>query len=266
MSQTRPSQRPHVSDRASPSVSPKSSSWGPSTSTPSSGSRGCLRPVKRCWGSAPPSTSAGRFESGGGRRAPRSTRGARGCGRRRRRRARGARSVGGRGHRPGGARRTIGCLTGAAVVQVDDSGENCITVLAGANGDLDAAAVRTAADDLRRALVTVVQLEIPDAAVAEAIALAGGTVVLNPSPARPVAADVLGRVDVLIVNRSELALLAGEAEPATSCRRRGWRAGSPDQRPSWSPSAPTARCWCGRRGHRGTGGSRRAGRRSDRGR
>ncbi len=41
-------------------------------------------------------------------------------------------------------------------------------------------------------------------------------VVLNPSPARPVAADVLGRVDVLIVNRSELALLAGEAEPATS--------------------------------------------------
>ncbi|WP_254699167.1 ribokinase [Rhodococcus sp. SGAir0479] len=109
-----------------------------------------------------------------------------------------------------------GARTGAAVVQVDDSGENCITVVAGANGDLDAAAVRAAADDLQGAPVTVVQLEIPDDAVATAVALAGGTVVLNLSPARLVGDDVLSRVDVLIVNRSELAFLAGEPEPETS--------------------------------------------------
>lgn len=109
----------------------------------------------------------------------------------------------------------VGVGTGTAVVQVDETGENCITVVAGANGDLDAGAVRTAADALARALVTVVQLEIPDDAVAAAVELAGGTVVLNPSPARPVSDAVLARVDLLVVNRSELAFLAGADEPET---------------------------------------------------
>ncbi|MET3640733.1 ribokinase [Prescottella equi] len=217
MSQTRPSQRPHVSDRASPSVSPEVVVVG-------SVNVDTVIRVPRLPAPGETVLGIGAAEHVGGKGSNQAVAAAR-LGRRvglvgavgddadgrAVREALGAEGIDlvGLGERSG-------ARTGAAVVQVDDSGENCITVLAGANGDLDAAAVRTAADDLRRALVTVVQLEIPDAAVAEAIALAGGTVVLNPSPARPVAADVLGRVDLLIVNRSELALLAGETEPATS--------------------------------------------------
>jgi ribokinase len=54
------------------------------------------------------------------------------------------------------------------------------------------------------AAVTLVQHEVPEAAVAAAIA-AGRRVLLNPAPARPIVAPV----DVLIPNRGELEALAG---------------------------------------------------------
>ncbi|WP_420880850.1 ribokinase [Rhodococcus sp. (in: high G+C Gram-positive bacteria)] len=217
MSQTRQSQRPHVPDRASPEASPEVVVVG-------SVNVDTVIRVSRLPAPGETVLGTGATEHVGGKGANQAVAAAR-LGRRVAfvgavgddadggtvREALAAEGIDlvGLGKRPG-------ARTGAAVVQVDTSGENCITVLAGANGDLDAAAVRTVADDLRRALVTVVQLEIPDDAVAAAIALAGGTVVLNPSPARPLAAEVLDRVDVLIVNRSELALLAGETEPETA--------------------------------------------------
>ena len=69
------------------------------------------------------------------------------------------------------------------------------------------------------------QHEVPQAAVAAAIATAGGTVVLNPAPARGLAAPV----DVLVPNRGELETLAGgRGDPVTLARsitaaRRGGR-------------------------------------------
>ncbi|PTR26668.1 ribokinase [Rhodococcus sp. OK519] len=217
MPQTRPSQRPHDSDRASPAASPEIVVVG-------SVNVDTVIRVPRLPAPGETVLGTGVSEYVGGKGANQAVAAAR-LGRRvglvgavgddadgrAVREALGAEGIDlvGLGERPG-------ARTGAAVVQVDDSGENCITVLAGANGDLDAAAVRTAADDLRRALVTVVQLEIPDDAVTAAIVLAGGTVVLNPSPARPVSDDVLSQVDVLIVNRSELAVLAVESEPETA--------------------------------------------------
>jgi ribokinase len=44
---------------------------------------------------------------------------------------------------------------------------------------------------------------------------AGGRVVLNPAPARELPADLLAGVDVLVPNRSELAVLANAPEPST---------------------------------------------------
>ena len=62
----------------------------------------------------------------------------------------------------------------------------------------------------------LVQLEVPIEAVIRAVQIARGTVVLNPAPARPLPNDLLERVDILIPNRSELAVLAGAAaEPST---------------------------------------------------
>jgi ribokinase len=104
--------------------------------------------------------------------------------------------------------------SGLAVVTVDQQGENSIVVSAGASGALPVAHVRGAADLLAPAAVTLLSLEVPLEAVTAAAELAGGTVVLNPAPARPLPAELLDRVDVLVPNRGELAALTGGDETA----------------------------------------------------
>ncbi|MEP9363880.1 ribokinase [Nocardioides sp. CN2-186] len=99
--------------------------------------------------------------------------------------------------------------SGVALVFVDPAGENSIVVTPGANAGLTATAVGTAADVLRSAAAVLVQCEIPVAAVAEAVRLAGGLVVLNPAPAVSLPDDLWARVDVVVPNRGELALLTG---------------------------------------------------------
>ncbi|MEN3281193.1 MAG: ribokinase [Solirubrobacteraceae bacterium] len=97
--------------------------------------------------------------------------------------------------------------TGMALIAVDGAGENTIVVSPGANSRVSAADVEAARDVLADATVTLAQHEVPEAAVAAAIAGAGGTVVVNPAPARPIVAPV----DVLVPNRGELEALAGRA-------------------------------------------------------
>ena len=58
-------------------------------------------------------------------------------------------------------------------------------------------------------------VEIPIDTVVAAAECATGTVILNPAPATALPAKLLERVDVLVPNRSEIALLADAAEPAT---------------------------------------------------
>lgn len=102
--------------------------------------------------------------------------------------------------------------TGVALIAVDPTGENSIVVGPGSNAHLSVDDVHAARDLLAEAKVTLVQLEIPLDAVRAAVQLAGGTVVLNPAPAQPLAKDILQRVDVLVPNEIELAMLA--ARPA----------------------------------------------------
>lgn len=112
--------------------------------------------------------------------------------------------------------------SGMALIAVDGAGENTIVVSSGANARVGASDVAAAGDILAAASVTLLQHEVPVSAVEAATAAAGGTVVLNPAPARP-----LGRpVDVLVPNRDELEALAGRAgDPATLARGLG-RAGA----------------------------------------
>jgi ribokinase len=113
-----------------------------------------------------------------------------------------------------GLRATDDAPTGLAVIEVDPSGENRIVVVSGANAlvspdDLD---VEVAASALAEASVVLTQLEVP-VAVAEALARRprAGRLILNPAPALPV--DLTG-IDLVVPNRTELALLAG-TEPAS---------------------------------------------------
>jgi ribokinase len=101
--------------------------------------------------------------------------------------------------------------TGVALIEVEDSGENMITVVAGANAF---AAADQVADDLLSASTTVVlQFETPPA---ESLALAGraksrgARVILNTAPATKLDPKWLASIDVLIANEHEAAALAHE--------------------------------------------------------
>lgn len=101
--------------------------------------------------------------------------------------------------------------TGLAMILVDRSGENTITIAPGANAELDAAAtLERFSTSLRSCAAVVLQLECT-VALASGIAswahAAGKTVVLNPAPARPLERSMLAWIDVLTPNEGELRLL-----------------------------------------------------------
>lgn len=97
--------------------------------------------------------------------------------------------------------------TGVALIHVDGSGENAITVVAGANGRAAAAQVPVA--ELSGAVTLLMQLEVPLAEVtALAAAAKAARVVLNAAPAQPLPAALLELLDVLIVNEHEAAAIA----------------------------------------------------------
>jgi len=109
--------------------------------------------------------------------------------------------------------------SGVALIAVAPDGENTIIVSPGANGRVGPEDVQAASGLLGEAAVTLLQLEIPEDAVRATAHAAGGTLVLNPAPARELDGDVLERVDVLVPNRGELELLAGPGDPADAARR-----------------------------------------------
>ncbi|TQM25623.1 ribokinase [Nocardia bhagyanarayanae] len=107
--------------------------------------------------------------------------------------------------------RTVPGPSGIAAIVVDDTGENSIIVVGGANATLteltsDDLAVIAASD------VLLCQLEIPVQTVAAAArhARANGTVVmLNPSPAQRLPSELWEFVDVAVVNSGEEVELGG---------------------------------------------------------
>lgn len=96
-------------------------------------------------------------------------------------------------------------VTGMAFVTLTPDGENSIVVVPGANATLTPRDVQDARGVLASCAVLLAQLEVPMAAVAQAVALAGTqtTVVLNCAPYVPLPAQLLSRVDVLIANTQE---------------------------------------------------------------
>ena len=110
------------------------------------------------------------------------------------------------------------CPTGHALITVDESGENSIVVVAGANAavtpeDLDVLGSVGPGD------VVLLQLEIPLAVVAAAARRAsarGARVILNLAPYSALPPDVVALADPLVVNEHEALLLAdSEALPVS---------------------------------------------------
>ena len=108
-----------------------------------------------------------------------------------------------------GVRTVPGVPTGIAMITVDETGENMITVAPGANreaGPAEIAAIAAAAGD-----ALVISAEVPVAAIGAALTAGSYRLrVLNLAPAPPEAADIVAAgVDWLVVNESEAAAVLG---------------------------------------------------------
>ncbi|MEZ6041728.1 MAG: ribokinase [Planctomycetaceae bacterium] len=104
------------------------------------------------------------------------------------------------------------CYSGVAVIGVDDSGQNCITVVPGANGLVTPEQIQQSVELIAEADVLLLQLEVPVPAVAAASELArqhGVTVIFDPAPAQQSLPEAIFLADVICPNESEAEILTG---------------------------------------------------------
>ena len=116
--------------------------------------------------------------------------------------------------------------SGLAVIGVEDSGQNCITVVPGANGQLTVDDILAAEAVIAAADVILLQLEIPVESVMAVTRIAkrhNVPAILDPAPAPAEFPMELLQVDVVCPNESEAALITGlpvtnPAEAEVACR------------------------------------------------
>ncbi|PXX60213.1 ribokinase [Nocardia tenerifensis] len=111
--------------------------------------------------------------------------------------------------------RTVDGPSGVAAIVVDGGGENSIIVVGGANARMTELADADLAV-LADADILLCQLEIPIDTVVAAARHAranGTTVLLNPSPARDLPAELWANVDVAVVNSGEAEQLGAALDP-----------------------------------------------------
>ena len=111
--------------------------------------------------------------------------------------------------------------SGVAVITVDNSGENTIIVVPGANGRITTADIEAARSVIAGADILLMQLEMPLPAVERAAHVAresGVTVILNAAPAQPLSAQLLRLIDYLVVNETEVLLVANRSSPEEAAR------------------------------------------------
>ncbi|MCA3554711.1 ribokinase [Aestuariivirga sp.] len=102
--------------------------------------------------------------------------------------------------------------TGIAIINVGEGGENYISVIAGSNFHVDVSDVEMGRAALEQAKVLLLQLEVPLEASLAAAAIVrahGGTVILDPAPAKDLDPSVLRAIDIITPNEAEAGQLLG---------------------------------------------------------
>ncbi len=102
--------------------------------------------------------------------------------------------------------------TGAAMIEVDASGENRIVVVPGANHAVDRKQVDQSIHELLSCNAILMQLEIPLDTVeyaAQKLHAEGKMVILNPAPAQPLSDRLLRACAYVVPSEAELRLLTG---------------------------------------------------------
>ncbi|MCA9066733.1 MAG: ribokinase [Planctomycetaceae bacterium] len=106
------------------------------------------------------------------------------------------------------------CTSGVAIITVDDKGQNAITLVPGANRQLQSWHVLDAEEIIRQADLVLVQLEIPMDVVITALETATRhriITVLDPAPAIQSVLPFLQFADVICPNETEAEELSGQA-------------------------------------------------------
>ncbi|MEP7290850.1 MAG: ribokinase, partial [Chloroflexota bacterium] len=103
--------------------------------------------------------------------------------------------------------------SGVALIAVDEnSGQNSIVIVPGANDALTPEDVRSARDAIISAQIVICQLEIPHEATLEAFRIAKAanvSTIFNPAPVAQFPDDLLALTDILIPNEVEAGMLVG---------------------------------------------------------
>jgi ribokinase len=104
--------------------------------------------------------------------------------------------------------------SGTALITVDDSAENSIIIIPGANGAVSESDLARLEDALEGARFLMLQLEIPLGMVVTAAHLAhkrGVKVILDPAPARRLPKEFYDDIDIITPNEGEASALSGVA-------------------------------------------------------
>ncbi len=117
-----------------------------------------------------------------------------------------------------GIRAQADCVTGHALITVDEAGENSIVVVPGANAELTVDDLEVLAS-VGPGDIVLMQLEVPLSVVATAArrgSARGARVMVNLAPYAALPADVVALADPLVVNEHEALMLAdSDAMPAS---------------------------------------------------
>ena len=111
-----------------------------------------------------------------------------------------------------GVATTPGASTGVAMIMVDDSAQNCIAVVPGANASVSVEDADALREWLPDAGLLLLQLEVPMASVLRAATIAndaGCAVLLNPAPAQALPEELWPLLDILVLNETEACLFSG---------------------------------------------------------
>lgn len=102
--------------------------------------------------------------------------------------------------------------TGTAVILVNDDGENVIVITPGANHKLSPEYVSKLSGEIEKASMIMLQMEIPYETVKKVCQLAKHKtpVLLNVAPACEIDPELIGMVEILVVNETEIETITGQ--------------------------------------------------------
>ncbi|WP_320201227.1 ribokinase [Agrobacterium sp. rho-13.3] len=119
--------------------------------------------------------------------------------------------------------KTVAGPTGTAVILIGEGGENMISVIPAANGEVSETDAERAVSEMAAGDILMLQLEVPADAIEAALKAAKAkrvTTIINTAPLTAQAAQLSRLVDIVIANETEFELLIGKSDLSAEQREK----------------------------------------------